>query len=444
MEAHEGLAPCLVLTSANDYASLIEGEFARPAGVRVLYAGSRETDDVRSEDMIYSASSVTSLTSSSLGNDPAYYVKRQLKGIAIGVVLAVALARLDYRVLTKHLLRYVWLATVILLLLIFTPFAGSDAYGASRWISIAGFTLQPSEFAKITIILTAANLAARYFEDRSIDFNHFVGLLVLGVGLPLGLILLQPDKGSTIIACVTLLIMDPSFLIGGVVEGYDTNGRNGEGGYFVCEADESDGSFLYLNPTIAVVTNIEADHLDHYGTLENIEKTFCKFMSSSSVAWYLGEGNVWMEPAKIATTANQSVEDAALAQATSEGELLITGVPATVQPVVGAGANDAVLDAVATYRSSFSSDFASQIVSFSAASVESISCVLSSGVEVSLGSPTNISSKETVVTGLLDKYPGELTYINVRVPSNPSYRRITSDTVQAGSGATGSATGTSE
>jgi len=167
-------------------------------------------------------------------------------------------------------------------------------------------------------------------------------------------------------------------------------------------------------------------------------------MSSSSVAWYLGEGNVWMEPVKIATTANQSVEDAALAQATSEGELLITGVPATVQPVVGAGANDAVLDAVATYRSSFSSDFASQIVSFSAASVESISCVLSSGVEVSLGSPTNISSKETVVTGLLDKYPGELTYINVRVPSNPSYRRITSDTVQAGSGATGSATGTSE
>ena len=72
--------------------------------------------------------------------------------------------------------------------------------------------------------------------------------------------------------------LDPSFLIGGVVEGYDTNGKNGDGGYFVCEADESDGSFLYLNPNVVVVTNIEADHLDHYGTLENIEKTFCKFM----------------------------------------------------------------------------------------------------------------------------------------------------------------------
>ena len=72
--------------------------------------------------------------------------------------------------------------------------------------------------------------------------------------------------------------LDPSFLIGGVVEGYDTNGRNGSGEHFVCEADESDGSFLYLHPNVVVVTNIEADHLDHYGTLENIEKTFCTFM----------------------------------------------------------------------------------------------------------------------------------------------------------------------
>ena len=71
---------------------------------------------------------------------------------------------------------------------------------------------------------------------------------------------------------------DPSFLIGGIVEEYGTNGRNGKGGYFVCEADESDGSFLYLDPDVVVITNIEADHLDHYGTLENIEKTFCKFM----------------------------------------------------------------------------------------------------------------------------------------------------------------------
>lgn len=71
---------------------------------------------------------------------------------------------------------------------------------------------------------------------------------------------------------------DPSFLIGGIVEEYKTNGKNGNGGYFVCEADESDGSFLYLNPDVVVITNIEADHLDHYKTMDNLEHTFCEFM----------------------------------------------------------------------------------------------------------------------------------------------------------------------
>lgn len=74
--------------------------------------------------------------------------------------------------------------------------------------------------------------------------------------------------------------LDPTFLIGGVVEGYGTNGRNGFGTYFVAEADESDGSFLFLDPHVVIVTNVEADHLDHYGTLENLERIFVKFMAS--------------------------------------------------------------------------------------------------------------------------------------------------------------------
>jgi UDP-N-acetylmuramate--alanine ligase len=74
--------------------------------------------------------------------------------------------------------------------------------------------------------------------------------------------------------------LDPTFLIGGEVEGYGTNGKNGFGTYFVAEADESDGSFLNLDPHIAIVTNIEGDHLDHYGTIDNLEKTFVQFMAS--------------------------------------------------------------------------------------------------------------------------------------------------------------------
>ena len=88
----------------------------------------------------------------------------------------------------------------------------------------------------------------------------------------------KTTTSSMVATMLDKLGWDPSFLIGGVVEGYDTNGKNGEGGYFVCEADESDGSFLFLDPDVVVVTNIEEDHLDHYGTLENIERTFVEFM----------------------------------------------------------------------------------------------------------------------------------------------------------------------
>lgn len=88
----------------------------------------------------------------------------------------------------------------------------------------------------------------------------------------------KTTTSSMVASTLDHLGMDPSFLIGGIVEEYGTNGRDGRGGYFVCEADESDGSFLFLDPNVVVVTNIEADHLDHYGTLENIEKTFCEFM----------------------------------------------------------------------------------------------------------------------------------------------------------------------
>lgn len=74
--------------------------------------------------------------------------------------------------------------------------------------------------------------------------------------------------------------LKPSFLIGGIVDGYDTNGVNGTGDFFVCEADESDGSFLHLDPKVVVVSNIEPDHLDHYGSFDELKATFKKFMAS--------------------------------------------------------------------------------------------------------------------------------------------------------------------
>ena len=90
----------------------------------------------------------------------------------------------------------------------------------------------------------------------------------------------KTTTSSMIASMLSALNLDPSFLVGGIVEGFDTNGKNGTGELYVAEADESDASFLYMNPQVAVVTNIEADHLDHYESLEEIEKTFVKFMDS--------------------------------------------------------------------------------------------------------------------------------------------------------------------
>ncbi len=72
---------------------------------------------------------------------------------------------------------------------------------------------------------------------------------------------------------------DPTIILGGAVDYLHGNSCLGSGEYVIAEADESDGSFLKFESSVAVVTNIEDDHLDHYGTVENIKKAFAEFIS---------------------------------------------------------------------------------------------------------------------------------------------------------------------
>ncbi|GAB3060627.1 UDP-N-acetylmuramate--L-alanine ligase [Sediminivirga luteola] len=71
--------------------------------------------------------------------------------------------------------------------------------------------------------------------------------------------------------------IDPSFAIGGVLSASGANAQDGTGDVFVAEADESDGSFLLYTPTVGVITNVEADHLDHYGSAEAVVQAFDAF-----------------------------------------------------------------------------------------------------------------------------------------------------------------------
>lgn len=73
--------------------------------------------------------------------------------------------------------------------------------------------------------------------------------------------------------------LDPTFVIGGLLNSAGTNAKLGSGRYLVAEADESDGSFLLLNPLLAVITNIDADHLENYGgDFNRLRKAFADFL----------------------------------------------------------------------------------------------------------------------------------------------------------------------
>jgi UDP-N-acetylmuramate--alanine ligase len=71
---------------------------------------------------------------------------------------------------------------------------------------------------------------------------------------------------------------DPTVVVGGKLRALGTNARLGQGEYLVAEADESDGSFLLLSPIVAVVTNIDPEHLDHFGDMEKVRAAYLQFI----------------------------------------------------------------------------------------------------------------------------------------------------------------------
>ena len=74
--------------------------------------------------------------------------------------------------------------------------------------------------------------------------------------------------------------LDPTVVNGGIINAYGTNAKVGDGDWIVVEADESDGSFLRLKSTVAIVTNIDPEHLDHYGDFDGVRKAFVDFVEN--------------------------------------------------------------------------------------------------------------------------------------------------------------------
>ena len=84
---------------------------------------------------------------------------------------------------------------------------------------------------------------------------------------------------SMLAHCLAAGSLDPTVVVGGRLNSLGSNAKLGDGDYLVAEADESDGTFLKLSPTIAVVTNIDPEHLDHYGDFDTLRQAFVDFIN---------------------------------------------------------------------------------------------------------------------------------------------------------------------
>ena len=124
-------------------------------------------------------------------------------------------------------------------------------------------------------------MAAR---ERGLTVWHRAQMLArLGIGLDT--LAVAGTHGKTTTSSMLASVLDqmglnPTFLIGGIVRAYGSNAHSGTGRYYVVEADESDKSFMHLSPAAVIVTNVEADHLDHYRDFDEIREKFHDFMAS--------------------------------------------------------------------------------------------------------------------------------------------------------------------
>ncbi len=127
-------------------------------------------------------------------SDLSHPVVRQILFASIGVALALALARMDYRLLGTFAFG-LYIATIALLL--FVDMAGQEVYGSRRWISIGGVQVQPSEIAKLMVVI----MLAKYLSDRQESIRTlrvFLGSIAI-VALPGAMVFAQPDLGSSLV-----------------------------------------------------------------------------------------------------------------------------------------------------------------------------------------------------------------------------------------------------
>lgn len=139
-------------------------------------------------------------------SDPLYFIRRQiLLGLIPGALIFLLISRMDYRILRKFAFPAL-VISVIFLTLVFIPGIGLKLGGASSWIRVAGFGIQPSEFVKVLFLIYAAAWLTTRGEKEGRTLEGGMAFLV-ALGIITGLLILQPDTGSMSVIAMTTLLM---------------------------------------------------------------------------------------------------------------------------------------------------------------------------------------------------------------------------------------------
>jgi UDP-N-acetylmuramate--alanine ligase len=154
--------------------------------------------------------------------------------------------------------------------------------GAEVWSPHDGARLGRPDLVAASTAIRATNpelVAARILDIPVLGRAQLLALLMAGrTGIAVAGTHGKTTTTGMVVAILEAAGLDPSFAVGGDFKASGINAAAGTGPHFVAEADESDGSFLELDPTVAVVTNVEADHLDHWGDLASVTAAFRSFV----------------------------------------------------------------------------------------------------------------------------------------------------------------------
>jgi UDP-N-acetylmuramate--alanine ligase len=157
-----------------------------------------------------------------------------------------------------------------------------EQLGAKIFLGHAATNIQGAQVVVISSAVKATNpevMEARKLRIPVIPRAEMLGELMRGkIGIAVAGTHGKTTTTSMLAIVLTLAGLDPTLVIGGKVDSLGGNAKLGQGKYVVAEADESDGSFLHLPASLGIVTNIDNDHLDHYGSLEAIENAFVDFV----------------------------------------------------------------------------------------------------------------------------------------------------------------------